>query len=389
MSRTRRTIFVKGLGNLQVRQISPSAAAAFTDLGYLGGTNLTDIYNMQEVKDERGNFIDVLEAGQNVKVKSSLMQTDKAQLDIVRAAKDQYHAARYFGKATSTRFQYFCFDLARIIPNIEQDYKVGLRPLPILIQVLDDEEQGFDVPQYYLVEVDDVLFVDFMNLFVDPRQGLNTETAKILDLSGFFRHGTLNSDFAAIWQQTTTPAEFLRFDGVNDQVDFGDVLDDNATGDFIIEAWVRIQGANASLQEILAKKTAVGTSAGFGLWRNTSNQIQFQIADGTNEDTVTSTTTLLQNVWKHVMVAVNRDGNAQIYFNGVADGSPVDVSGVLTAANALNLYLGRDNTNFGQVDLGAVRIHRLGNDYIGASGSVAMATVALNHYNAEKAYYGL
>lgn len=386
MARNRRTIFVKGLGNLQVREIDPSSAAEFTDVGYLGGTTVADVYNMIPVSDETGKMVDMQSAGRDVKVKTSLLQTNKAQLDILQGAVSKYHVVRYFGQATGTKkFQYYVFPVARVIPTIEMDYKVGLRTLPVTIQTLDDVEQTFDIDPYFLAEVDGIFHAQNIVLYIDPRQGKNSETAKVLDYSGFGYHGTLNSDYAAIWQQTTTPAEFLRFDGVNDQVDLGDVLDDDATASFVIEAWVRVQGANASLQEILAKKTATGNSAGFGLWRNASNQIQFQLGSGSAVATVTTTSTVLQNVWSHVLVTVKRDGNAQIYLNGSADGSAVAVSAITTGANALSLYLGRDNTNFGQVDLGAVRIHRWNDGSLPAD----ITSYASHHYNAEKGFYGL
>jgi len=197
--------------------------------------------------------------------------------------------------------------------------------------------------------------------------------------------GTLNSDYAAIWQQGT-PAEFLRFDGTNDELNFGDVLDDDASADFVIECWVRVQGADASLQEIFAKKSAYGdNTAGYALVRTTGNKIAFKVAGGASNAEVVTSASLLQNVWKHVAVTIDRNGNMQTYLNGVADGTPVSVSAIPTAQNALNLYAGRDGTNYGQVDTGDVRVFTFGAGGLPSD----IATTLLDHYNAEKSFYGL
>jgi hypothetical protein len=146
-----------------------------------------------------------------------------------------------------------------------------------------------------------------------------------------------------------------------------------------------VKGADAGLEEILAKKVLVSThTAGYALARNASNQILFKLSDGSASASVVSTSTVLQNVWKHVMVFIDRNVNGQIYLNGAADGAAVSVAAVATGTNAGNLCIGRDGTNFGQVDVRGVRFYSFG------AGALPLdaATIALDHYNAEKAQMG-
>jgi hypothetical protein len=202
-------------------------------------------------------------------------------------------------------------------------------------------------------------------------------------MSGFAYHGTLTS--TGLWQMSSDP-KFLRFNGTSDAVDLGDNLDDDATGDFCIEGWVRVQAANGAAAGFLTKKTLItGNTAGFAMYRNTSNQLCFTIGSGSANATATSAATLVQNVWAHVAVIVDRGGNAQMYVNGTASGSATSVSSIGTGVNALSLLLGKDGTNFYQVDIGAMRVHRWPTGTMGANATLIPAA----HFAAERAYYGI
>jgi len=388
MAKNRRHIFVKGLGNLHVRQVDPVAETSYSDLGWLGGTKVSDVYDMEPVRDERGVLVDILEHGEEVTMESSLLQSAKAQIDATKDVASQYHSVRYFGLENSTVYKYICFELARIIPGFSTDFKPGQRRIPVVIKAIDQQEFDFQVPMYYLVELAKELDISGLQLWLDPRQYLNGGTSKVLDVSGFGRHGTLNADFATIWQgdgSTTVPTRFLRLDGVNDLVGLGDILDDDALGDFVIEGWFRIKGADASVQELFAKKSADAHEAGFRMVRKADNTVEFKISDGTASALIPTTATLLTNVWKHIAVVVERDGNGQMYLNGVANGAAVAVSTILTATNALNLEIGKFAGAFGQIDVGSFRAHRYAADALPSTIAASM----LAHYQAEKAFYGL
>jgi hypothetical protein len=249
---------------------------------------------------------------------------------------------------------------------------------------MKQDSLGFDVPAYYVAQVGgDPFYPDDINLWVDPRWGYNNATVRLLDMSGFAYHGVLTS--TGLWQMSADP-KFLRFNGTSDAVDFGDNLDDDATGDFCIEGWVRVQAANGAAVSFLSKKTLItGNSAGFALYRTTGNTIAFTIGSGSANATATSSATLLQNVWAHVAVIVDRSGNAQVYVNGTASGSATSVSSIGTGVNALSLLLGKDGTNFYQVDIGAMRVHRWPGGTLGANATLIPAA----HFAADRAYYGV
>jgi len=385
MARNRRQIRVKGLGNLEARQTDPVNEADFTKLGFLGGTGFTDAFEMEEVPDEQGNLIDVKERGQRVMIESSLLQTDFEQIDYMANTKGKLHNVRYLGQDGPDSFKYFCLEQARIVPGVTLPFKAGLRPLPFVAKSLSQEEAGYSIPLYHLIQTGGPMFLDKMKLWVSPRGGKNYLLDRFIDASGFARHGQITSDYATIWQ-AGTPTYFGRFDGVNDSVDFGDILDDDGTADMYFEIWARVQAADGTAQEIMGKKTlSAGTTAGWSIYRNASNQIVFTIGSGSASANVVSAATLLQNVWKKIGVAIDRNGNGQVYVNGVASGAAVAVSAIGTGANALSLFMARDGTNFGQVDLGDARVMIYGAGGLPAS----IATIDAAHYAAEKTLYGL
>lgn len=385
LAKRRQSVSVKGLGTAEVRSIT-DAETNFSDIGYLDSSVFPeDVSNVEDIQDEAGNFVDQKEISRIVKARLNLLQSGIDEVNLLRNADGKYYAVRYCGLLNSGEFQYFCFENAKIVPGFTKNYTPGKQILPVLIGSLKQADSAFNIPTYHLLQTDGAIRTQNLQLWTSPRHGYNSETTKLLDASGFLRHGTLNADFATIWQQTTTPAEFLRFDGSNDEVNFGDILNDDGSKDWAYEGWVRVQGANGTLQEIIAKKLqSFGNNIGWSISRYTDNKVMFTLADEFGRAEAKSTGTLLQNVWNHFFVAVDRNGNATLYLAGVA-GTPISVSTIASAINSHNLYFGRDNTNFGQVDLGDVRIYDFGAGGLPSD----ISTIALNHYNAEKAKYGL
>jgi hypothetical protein len=166
----------------------------------------------------------------------------------------------------------------------------------------------------------------------------------------------------------------------------GDVLDDDASAEFAIDMWVRIHGADGTQQEIMSKKSLVSDhSAGFAFYRSTGNKLVFVHSDGDSTVTLTSAADVLHDVWTHIAVTIDRNGNGQLYVNGAANGSAASVASQITGTNALNYYIGRDGTNFGELDCGMVRHHVYGAGLLPST----IATILSNHYTGEKAKFGL
>lgn len=383
MAKNRQSIFAKGLGKLEVKEIEPTAAAAFDNAGYIKSTTITDDFGAVEVQDETGNVVQSVSQARKVTAEHQLMQSSQAEFDLLVGAAGKVHAIRYSGVTNAGKFQYFAFPSARITPGFTANYQVGERLLPLRATAIVDSSLGYDVPPYFMAEADAEIRTESLQLFADPKYDWTVGSVKLLDMSGFGRHGTLApaGDVAAHWGQ----ADILRFDGTDDCVSFGNVCNLDADDDFLIELWLRVVAADGTAQEVLSKKSASGTSAGFSLIRTTGNKIQAELGDGTDHPTVTGGTNFLQNVWHHVALAGNRAGNAQLYLDGAVDGSAVSITAVGDMTNAIDLYLARLSTGYGQVDTGAVRLYNFG-----ASGIPSdIATIAARHYAAEKSHYGL
>jgi hypothetical protein len=378
----RRRILVKGLSTIDVRELDPSADADYTNIGYHESTDLNIASTVVEYMDETGILVDVPEQSRLVTGVTQLMQSSKVEMDFLVAAAGKYHALRFYGMAGPGRFQYWSFPAVKIKPGFTAGYKPGKRLLA-MTWYAQNISDAFAVPEFYMTETADEIDVQYVRLWVNPRDTLNVGTLKLLDESGWERHGTLDS--TAMWQ-LVSGVRFIRFDGATQKVSFGDILDDDASGDFAVEMWVKVQAADSSIQEILAKKNDLSNdTAGYGFYRNASNKIVFKLSSGSASATLTGAANILQNVWHHVAVAIDRNGNGQLYMDGAADGSAASVAAITTGANALDLLLGGDNTTKGQVDIGGVRFYR----WAGGSLPTTIATTMATHFGADRTYYGV
>jgi len=388
LGKYRTRIHVRGLGTIMAREVEPTSGA-FSDLGYLQDISIADIQEMDEVHNDKGELIQALRTNRRAGAEANLMQVSKDEIDFLVGCADKVHAIRYCGLTDTNVYQYWCFEAAKITPDVKLTYVVGRRLLPIRFVALKQSSLAYDVPLYYLVQLDREMSTSMLHLYVPFYDGKNYLTAYGLDFSGYARHGTVSADYATMWQLATA-LYFMRFDGTNDDVSFGDILDDDGSMDYVIEAWVRVMGANGGQEEILAKKEIISDhTAGYSLVRSAGNKLVFKLSTGAASVSVTSASDILQNVWAHVAVAVDRNGNASTYINGAVDGTPGAVSALATGTNAFNLYLGRESKAasglFGQVDIGMVRIYQ----YAAGGLPSDITTILLNHYNGEKAKFGL
>lgn len=160
--------------------------------------------------------------------------------------------------------------------------------------------------------------------------------------------GTLtNMDTGTDWVAGRNGIGFgLDFDGVNDRVDFNDVLDFTAAP-ISICAWVypRTLGEGPS-GRILDKFN--NTTAGYTFLIYSTNRLRF-FTGGGGADANTNSVTL--NAWNHV--AVSWDGsNANFFVNGVAQGTPAVTN--VPIGNTIDLCIGNgqseDRTFDGVID---------------------------------------
>lgn len=377
----------KGLGNLEVREVSPSAGTEFLNAGWLGeqGTEIGEVYEQELHRDETGSVANVDNHSRLTTLSTNLKQIGIDEMNLIRNAVGKVHALRYSGMVNPSLFQYYCIEQGKINPSMARGFKPGKNPLPFRAVALRQDDASFVIPELYVAETNGRIRTENLQLWVSPRHGYTSETAKVLDISGWARHGTLNSDFAAIWQQTTNPAEFLRFDGVNDECDFGDILDDDGVSDFLIEVWLRVQAADGTSLPVLCKKNAFnGSAAGFSIFRFSNNAVFFQLDSGAASVNL-SVNSATQNLWKHFAIAIDRNGLGTPYMNGVP-GSASSVAAIGNAQNALSLFFGRDGSGArGQVDKGDVRFYKFGAGGLPSD----IAAIISRHFEAERAYYGV
>lgn len=386
LGKDRSRIHVRGLGNMEIMLKEPTVDTEASNVGLLKSVDLSFIPNMEEIVGDNGDLQDWLMRSIKHTMTFNLSQSSKDEFDLVMNAGGKVYGARYAGLVSeSGRFQYFSADALKLAPGVNAAFQPGHRVLPVNGMALKPDNT-FSTPPVYVVESLAELRTQNLHLFVATRNGHISGTVNLLDLSGWGRHGVISSAYATIWQ-SAGGLTFIRLDGANDSVNFGNVCNIGATDDFVIEAWVRVQGANATLQRIASKKstTASGT-AGWMLQRSTGNVLQLLVSNGTTQYTISNTTTSLQNVWRHALIAVPKGGNAQAYLNGAADGSTVAIASSNDQTNSVNLYLGQDaSANKGQVDIQGLRVYNFGL----AGMPTDIATIAANHYAGEKGYHGL
>jgi hypothetical protein len=381
----------KGLGTLEVMEVTPTPGD-FASLGVLSEDGSEVDHSAEEIiqHDEDGKLWDVQEGKETDTLNTKLMQVGIDEVNIIKNSGGKTHALRYYGTINDQdRFQYFCMELGRIVPHVSASWKPGKQNLPFSFLAIKQDGTIFDTPIQYRNEGDKRLYLDGLQLWLDTRLGLNVETTRILDISGHARHGILYPlvNCTDIWQQGT-PTNFLRFNGTDQYVSLGDILDDDGTSDFVIEAWVKTPASDGTVQEILGKKNLISDhSAGFALYRLADNTICFKISDGGISASIISAPTLLQNTIKHIAIVIDRNGTGQMVINGVASGVAVSVASLeTTAGNALPFLVGAVNgTEFGQVDVSCVRKR------VWSAGGLPTDIIAqiLSHYEAEKSFMGL
>lgn len=114
----------------------------------------------------------------------------------------------------------------------------------------------------------------------------------------------------------------LEFDGQNDHVECGtDTVMDMGTGDLTISSYIKMGPDQLSYPTIVSKGGTSNANPGF--WFYISGQkIKFTFSDGTQRlSTYSNTVNLMDNAWHHVVVVVDRDGDAVFYVDGVNSGT--------------------------------------------------------------------
>ncbi len=113
----------------------------------------------------------------------------------------------------------------------------------------------------------------------------------------------------------------LQFDGVNDYVDAGDVLD-IGTANLTISAWIKHPSTSA-YRYIVDKRINIGGYDGYGFWITDAGKLQSYFGGAAASTYVSSASsiTVADNAWHYVVAVFNRNGNLQNYIDGLPNGS--------------------------------------------------------------------
>ena len=137
----------------------------------------------------------------------------------------------------------------------------------------------------------------------------------------------------------------LDFDGT-DYVDMGDVLDFADSEDFTITGWFN-RDTFASDDAIVGKRNAVASGLGYVVYVDAAGDtLIFEVGDGTDEFSMTSTTTFTSTGWNHFAAVFDESSaaNSKIYINGSDDNETQagTIGDVGSLANALVFRIGAE-----------------------------------------------
>jgi Concanavalin A-like lectin/glucanases superfamily len=369
----------KGFGFLEVMETNPTPGS-FVNLGVIDeeGSELDIESGDVQIFDAAGQLWDSLPSKESNVFTVHLAQVGIDEINLINNAASIQYALRSYGPVNlGGLFQYVCMEIGEIISHISPKWKPGKQNLPFSFYAIKQDDSVYSTPLFYRCQAKAPLYLDGLELWLEPRLGLNVGTLYCLDISGNARHAVLND--LTIWQQGV-PDNFLRFNGTTQFADLGNVLSIDPSGHtFIIEAWVNKTNANA----IILSRHDAGTGQEYTLELATAYP-KFTITGGSASASVTSTVALGSSP-THIAAIVDKTAaTIQIYVNGVLASTPVDISsiGSITVTTD-HLLLGKKDTSFGQVDIGNVRFRKL------STTPADIATQLLSHFNGERSYYGI
>jgi len=181
---------------------------------------------------------------------------------------------------------------------------------------------------------------------ITVHESLVSEADNTVTLTGVDAFG--NRTLAEMVTQPTTN-NALDFDGTNDYINCGFVLNPSSLSSLTLEAWVYI--LDAGYHRVFAQEYIDATNTGAG-WFSINSNSHRPYTYLNNNQIESANTGVAENEWTHI--AMVWDGSTiTFYHNGIEDGTVTNVTGLLDSDN--DLYLGwqgrYNNTQFyGQMD---------------------------------------
>ena len=164
------------------------------------------------------------------------------------------------------------------------------------------------------------------------------------NLNSYAGSGTTWSDLAqdgndgTINGATYTSNGYFTFDGSNNYIDLGNVLD-FTTSDFSLAAWVNFNSVN-DYQVVLQKgRVGEGANTGYRIRLENNGQVNF-VTNGINDNEVDiqSTTSLSTHTWYYI-TASRSGSNHKLYLNAVLEAS-TSSGDASSLGNNLDLVIG-------------------------------------------------
>jgi hypothetical protein len=141
-----------------------------------------------------------------------------------------------------------------------------------------------------------------------------------------------------------TAGRVLDFDGTNDHLNFGNVLNFERTNSFTISAWVRV--LSFPTFGVITTKMDSANQRGYFFGYNANRTLAFilrSVASGNRIFVNTTATTLALNTWGHVVVTYDGSSSAsgvRFYFDGIVRASTTTentLTGTIITSQALTV----------------------------------------------------
>ncbi len=178
------------------------------------------------------------------------------------------------------------------------------------------------------------------------------EIYKTKDGSGSENEGTLvNMDNTNLVEGIIRNG--LEFEGPNEYVRISNnpKLNFGTSDDFTVEAWIKTS-SSVTHQIVYQKGASAADQPGYRFKVYNNGKLLVQIGDGTIIN-IWSENTVIDGKWHHIAFTADRDGDAQIYIDGVPDGNPVSIASlgdIDIAADSLIGYAGGSLPFIGIID---------------------------------------
>lgn len=197
------------------------------------------------------------------------------------------------------------------------------------------------------------------------------------DLSGLGNNGTLTNGPT----YSSANSGSLVFDGTNDNVSFGEKLN-QTTSNFSMSAWVKSTSTAAGNNNGIIYKKYTGYSYIAGYRLNMPNgAFDVEIADGTSHSQLTAGSGYNNGTWWNVTATIIRGSSLNLYANGVLIG---------TAAQTFTTTIDSTGTPFCLASLaGQYHIYAGSMSYVSMYNRALSASEITQNFNALRGRYGI